>query len=188
MPKSCIVRHPRDGQKVRAIHARPGGKPSFLHFVASGELAKAEEVGAVLKGPDGKETKGTTKTKPTETFWIIAFHIEAPDPAAVYDLEIRDGSGATLAVCKKLQFLESHNSLTIDVPSGEDVCPTFTCSGTSTTTSPIQASACKVGGTAANVTIVQNPNGDGEWIVKFNNCAITDPNPTTVAVGQVDGS
>jgi hypothetical protein len=189
MPKPCIVRHPHEGQTIRAIHARPGGKPKFLHFVASGELGKAEAVVGLLKGSDDKQTPGATKSKPTDKFWIIAFHVEAPDVATVYELEVRDASGATLAVIKKIQFQESPNSLTIDSPaSGDTVCPTFISYGTSSTQSPINAAACTVGGQQANVTVVQNPNGNGEWIVTFSGCALTAPNSTTIVVAQQDGS
>jgi hypothetical protein len=188
MPNSCVVRHPGAGQTVPGIHGRPGGKPKFLHFVASGELATAQAVVGVLKGPGGKTTAGTTKTRATDKFWIIAFHLEAPDAAAAYDLEVRDGSGATLAVVKNIKFKDSPNSLTIDVPQGQDVCPTFVSNGTSTSLSPISTSLCLVGGAAANVTVIQSPNADGEWIVQFSGCALTAPNSTTVQVGQQDGT
>ena len=161
MPKPCIVRHPQEGQTIRAIHARPGGKPRFLHLVASGELSVAEAVVGLLKGSDSKQTTGTTKSKPTDKFWIIAFHVEAPDPATVYELEVRDAGGATLAHCKKFQFQESKNSLTVDSPANEQVCPTFASYGTSSTQSPINPMGCNVGIGACSVTVTQEPNTDG---------------------------
>jgi hypothetical protein len=188
MPKPCLVRHPHHGQTVPAIHVRPTEKTRFLHFVASGELGKAEAVVGVLRTSDGKNVKGTTKTKPTDKSWIIMFHAEGPDPKTVYDLEIQDANGAVVAVCKNIQFTEGKNSLTITSPTNETVCPTFTSYGTSTSTSLIQTAGCQVGGAAANVTIVQDTDQNGAWIVKFNNADITFPQTTSITVAQQDGT
>jgi hypothetical protein len=188
MPKPCLVRHPHHGQTIPAIHVRPAGKPTFLHFVASGVLDKAEAVVGVLRARDGKDVKGTTKTKPTEKYWIIMFHTEGPDPKTVYDLEVQDANGAVVAVCKNIQFTEGKNSLTITSPVNATVCPTFTSYGTSTSTSLIQASGCQIGGAQANVTIVQDTNQNGAWIVQFNNADITFPQSTSITVAQQDGT
>lgn len=188
MPKPCIVHHPYHGQTIPAIHTRPAGKTRFVHFVASGELGKAEAVHGTLRGHDGKETKGVTKSKPTDTYWIVMFRINDPDAEALYDLEVRDGGGTVLAVCKNIQFTDGKNSLTITSPSNQSVCPTFTAYGTSTSQSHINAGGCLVGGAAANVTVVQDTDPEGAWIVQFNNCALTAPNTTTITVAQQDGA
>ena len=116
------------------------------------------------------------------------FHTEGPDPATVYDLEIQDGNGAVVAVCKNIQFAEGKNSLTITSPANTSVCPTFTSYGTSSSLSSIQASGCQIGGAQADVTIVQDTNQNGAWIVQFNNAAITFPQSTTITVAQQDGT
>jgi hypothetical protein len=188
MPKPCIVHHPFNGQTIPAIHTRATTKTRFLHFVASGELGKAEAVHGTLRSHKGKETRGATKSTPTDTLWIIMFRIEDPDPETLYDLEVRDGDGAALAVCKNIQFTEGKNSLTITSPNNQSVCPMFNCYGTSSTQSPIATAGCKVGGGPANVTVVQDTDGEGTWIVAFNNVGLTAPDTTTITVAQQDGS
>jgi hypothetical protein len=188
MPKPCIIHHPYHGQTIPAIHTRAAGQTRFVHFVASGELGKAEAVHGTLRGHDGKETRGVTKSKPNDTYWIVMFRIEGPDADVVYDLEVKDGDGTVLAVCKNIKFQDGKNSLTITSPANSTVCPTFTSYGTSTSQSSINAGGCLIGGAAANVTVVHNTDPEGAWIVQFNNAALTAPNNTTITVAQQDGS
>jgi hypothetical protein len=188
MPKPCIVHHPYHGETVPAIHRRRGGKSRYLHFVASGELGKAEAVYGTLRSNAGHETKGVTKSKSTEKHWAIMFRIDDPDGTALYDVEVYDEAGAVLAVCKNVQFTEGKNSLTITNPNSQSVCPSFYAYGTSSTQSAINSPGCQVGGAAANVTVVQDTDPDGAWIVQFIGVGLTAPNTTTITVAQQDGS
>jgi hypothetical protein len=188
MPKPCVVCHPHHGQSIPAIHKRGAGKKRFLHFVASGHLGKAEAVTGVLRTAGRKATKGKTKSKAKDKFWVIQFYLEDPKPKTLYDLEILDKRGKVLAVCKNLQFTVGTNSLTVTSPSDQSVCPTFIAYGTSTSQSPINGAGCLIGGQAANVTIVQNTDSNGAWTVQFNGCALTAPNTTSITVAQKDGT
>jgi hypothetical protein len=103
-------------------------------------------------------------------------------------VEVSDGDGAVLAVCKSVHFTERKNSLTVTSPNHQTVCPMFNCYGTSSSPSPINTAGCLVGGGPATVTLVDQPDQDGAWIVQFSGVALTAPNSTTVTVAQQDGT
>ncbi len=188
-PSPCIIRHPYNGQRIVAIHTPSDAtKPKFVHFVALGELGAAVPLSGTLTAQGSGGSWTAASLTPPTTHWVIPFRIRNPDPNEVYDLTITDqNSGTTLAVCKNIQFREPGFGNTISSPANEPVCPTFQAYGAGTTASGIDVNHCTIGNQPANVSIIQDTDPDGAWIVQFNNCNLTGSDTTTITVCQLNG-